>query len=537
MGIYRQLAVEQPTAFRTNVAMILNNFGTLLYTVHNFQAARTLFEEALVIYRQLAIEQPTAFRPNVAMILNNLGMLLRDEGNFPAARTACEKAVTLVETTDLPDDLQHLVKNNITGAYQFLLAEAVVSAAIEKAFAYSVAMRDGQAHSSSIGLSELQKTQAWLKQQTEQHGFPHRLLVANRGSGEQLVLGLIDQTECRFVALQSEAWLELFPVNKDAEDHEPRRQLARELWQSLPSAFQAALTPAQASKPFIMISGDQLWSAFPWELLRFGEGSEDYLGLHHALPRLGAIQAKDLLSQLSLSELGQGTGKIAILAPYDTNPRKPLDGVVDEIKSVIKAVKARGGRVVAFARRKKASDLELIRQINLQPDIFHYSGHGAIVREEELLVLHRDKSERHALTPITYFGKEHLVSLAEQQGGQLFPQHPLILLNSCVTGRSRQAGGAREDLISTLLTLGAGAVIASALPVYDLIGKALGEALFDPTIAQTNDIASVIVGARRRLASELCSDVESPYWGEWGLIHLHGNARATLPFKQAPVTQ
>ena len=286
-----------------------------------------------------------------------------------------------------------------------------------------------------------------------------------------------------------------------------------------------------------MISGDPLWSAFPWELLRFGEGGEDYLGLHHALARLGAIQAKDLQSQLSLSELGQGTGKIAILAPYDTNPCKPLDGVVDEIKSVMKAVKARDGRVVAFARRKKASDLELIRQINLQPDIFHYSGHGAIVQDEELLILHRDKSEQHALTPITYFGKAHLMSLAEQQGGPLFPQRPLILLNSCVTGRSRQAGGAREDLISTLLTLGAEAVIASALPVYDLIGKALGEALFDPAIAQTNDIASVIVGTRRRLASELCGDVESPYWGEWGLIHLHGNARAVLPFKQVPVTQ
>ncbi|TPW17203.1 MAG: hypothetical protein FD130_752, partial [Halothiobacillaceae bacterium] len=169
------------------------------------------------------------------------------------------------------------------------------------------------------------------------------------------------------------------------------------------------------------------------------------------------------------------------------------------------------------------SDVAFMRQINLQPDIFYFSGHGTIVQEEELLVLHRDKSEQHALTPITYFGKQHLMGLAENRGAPLFPQRPLIVLNSCVTGRARQAGGAREDLIATLLTLGAGAVIASALPVYDLIGKALGEALFDPSIAQTNDIASVIVGARRRLARELCDDVESFYWGEWSMIHLHGS--------------
>lgn len=211
--------------------------------------------------------------------------------------------------------------------------------------------------------------------------------------------------------------------------------------------------------------------------------------------------------------------------------------MVDEIESVKQAVEARGGNIVAFAKGSEASDLEIERQISFQPDVFYYSGHGTIVHEEELLVLHRDMSAQNALSSVSYFGKEHLMLLAEHQGGQLFSQRPLIVLNSCLTGRARQVGGAREDLISTFLALGAGAVIATALPIYDVIGKALGEALFDPDIAQAGDIASVVVGTRRRLARELCADVDSPFWGAWGMIHLHGSARATLPFKPPPGEQ
>ncbi len=527
--IYRQLAAKEPSAYLPGVAMTLNNLGGLLRDVRDIPAARTVYEEARDIYRQLATREPAAYLPNVAITLNNLGMLLSDVSDFPAARTAYEEAVELVEVMHRHDTLHHLAKNNVASAYQYLLADAAASCDIEKAFAYSVAMRDGQARSAAIGQGEMRATQDWLGRQSEHGGFFHRLLIPSNGSDGQLVLGLIDLEGCRFISLQSEVWKGLSPGYQTITNHLTRRQLARELWQSLPDAFQSVLAPTPGRKQFIAISGDPFWSAFPWELLRFGEGDEDYLGLHYALPRLGAIQAKDLQSQLSLTELGQGGGRISVLAPFDTG-LLPLTGVVGEIESVKQTVEMRGGGVVAFAKGSDASDLEIERQIGLQPDIFYYSGHGTIIQEEELLVLHRDLSTQNTMSSTTYFGKEHLANLAERESGELFPQHPLIVLNSCLTGRARQAGGAREDLISTFLALGAGAVIATALPIYDVIGKALGEALFDPATARASDIASVVVGTRRRLAREVCADVESQFWGAWSMIHLHGNARATLPF-------
>jgi hypothetical protein len=442
--------------------------------------------------------------------------------------------VELAEVTHRPDTLHHLAKSNVRGAYQYLLADSVASCDIEKAFAYAVAMRDGQARAVAIGQGDLRATQDWLGRQSEQSGLIHRLLIPSNGSDGQLVLGLIDNEGCHFVSLQGEAWEGLYPGFETIQNHMARRQLARELWQSLPEEFQAALVPTPDRKPFIAISGDPFWSAFPWELLRFGEGAEDFLGLHYAFPRLGAIQAEDLQSQLSITELGQRGGRVTVLAPYETGLFSQLTEVTGEIESVKQAVEMRGGDIVAFAKGSEASDLEIERQISLQPDIFYYSGHGTIVQEEEVLVLHRDMSSPSPLSSTTYFGKEHLASLAERSNDQLFPQRPLIVLNSCLTGRARQSGGAREDLISTFLALGAGAVIATALPIYDVIGKALGEALFDPAIAESLDIASVVVGTRRRLAREVCADMESPFWGAWGMIHLHGSAHARLPFNTQP---
>jgi tetratricopeptide (TPR) repeat protein len=537
LGLFRQLASDEPAIFRASVAAVLNNLSGALTQIREFSAARRACEESLVIRRQLAVAQPEVYLPDLVTTLNNYGVLLLEEGDFSSARTNFTEAVKLVETSKLASNLLHFDKYFATESYTYLLTDAVACGDDEKAFALSMAMRDGRIRHREVGTSELISTQTWLKKQAEIYGAQYRLLVANGcATKEQLVLGLITHETSCFVSLKDNAWGKMFPCTSPYENQQLRYKTARDIWLSLPATFQEALSPTQISKPFIVISGDVLWSAFPWELLRFGDGPEDYLGLHYALPRIGAIQVKDLQSQLTPRELGQSGGRMTILAPYDTGV-KPLKGVPDEVKSVRQVVEARGGAIVApVALGRDASDLEFERQIDLQPDILYYSGHGEIVREEELLVLHRDKSEQNALTPTTHFGKGQLMWLAEHRGAPLFPQYPLIVLNSCLTGRTRQAGGAREDLISAFLSQGAGAVIATAMLMYDDIGKAFGEALFDPTIAHTNDIASIVVGVRRRLARELCADVDSELWGEWGLIHLHGNARAALPFKQVPVT-
>lgn len=152
------------------------------------------------------------------------------------------------------------------------------------------------------------------------------------------------------------------------------------------------------------------------------------------------------------------------------------------------------------------------------------------MQNEELLVVHRDLENANALTPTVPIGKQQLRAWSEGLDRPLFAQRPLIVLNSCVTGRSRQAGGAREDLVHSLLALGAGAVVASALPIYDAVGQALGESLFDPRINDAQDAGTAVLQARRHLAAGLCAEPSGPFWGAWSMIHLHGNAQAHLPF-------
>ena len=74
---YRQLARDNPAAFRPDVAMTCNNLGNLLYSTNRMEEAETFYREALDSYRALARDNPAAFRPDVAMTCNNLGNLLR----------------------------------------------------------------------------------------------------------------------------------------------------------------------------------------------------------------------------------------------------------------------------------------------------------------------------------------------------------------------------------------------------------------------------------------------------------------------------
>lgn len=527
LEIRRALAVQDPESYGPSIARSLHNLGNRLRDMGDFPAARQTYEEALEI---LATQNLESCRSDVVMTLNNLGMLLHRIGDVSGARQAHEHAVALTENVSHSEAPQHLSKVFAHAAYRYLLADAIAAGDKGKTFAFFASIRDGPARVKDLGRRQLREVQDLLKQQQEQHGVPHRLLVADVGPEDTLTLGLIDQDDTHFVFLQAHGWTDLFPDGNTPDNNPMRLRLAREIWQALPNEFQAALKPTTGKSQWIGISGDPFWNAFPWELLRFGEGAEDYLGLHQALPRLGAIQSQHLEQQLALNTLGLRGGRTTVLAPFDTLVFKRLKGVVEEVDSVKQAVESRGGHMLAFAKGSQATNVEIERHIALEPDIFYFSGHGDVLQDEEVLLLHRDLTAPSSASSLFFFGKEHLVLLSEQRNGKLFPQRPLVVLNSCMTGRGRDAGGKREDLVSGFLAQGAGAVIATALPIYDDVGKALGQALFDSDLTSAADLASVVVATRRRLAKTICSDVNSPYWGAWAMIHLHGGAHSISPF-------
>jgi tetratricopeptide (TPR) repeat protein len=95
LEISRKLAEVNPAAYEPDVAMTLNNLGNLFSDNNDDDAARKAYEEALEIRRKLATVNTAAYEPNVAMTLNNLGTLLYDINDYDAARKAYEEALEI----------------------------------------------------------------------------------------------------------------------------------------------------------------------------------------------------------------------------------------------------------------------------------------------------------------------------------------------------------------------------------------------------------------------------------------------------------
>lgn len=542
LNIRRKLTKEDPSIYLPAVATTLNNLGNLFRVTYKYDSAQAAYQEALTIYRELAETYPTTYLQGVIMILNNLGSIQEASNNLDLARRLYKEAISTAETARIDSDRLNLQKSAIPGAYQFLLADVVAGGHINsvKAFNLCVAMRDGQSAGWNLGPATLQRTQNWLANYSEKTGVKHQILITNCGPSETLILGLVDEKQCYFehVIELNREWRTLTTLYTDIVNSNKntiwqninlkRQHCARKIWNSLSQHLQSALN--SDTDTTTLISGDAYCSNFPWELLKFGDGEQDYLGLKYPLPRIGALQDEGLDSQLNFDHLGIRPGRVTILAPFDTG-LMPLLGVLDEIETIEYQLSQLDGNIINCAKGKKASKAAIEHQIACEPDIFYYSGHGEIVRNEELLVLHQNVNSKETISQRYYFGKEQLAILANQSEGTCFPNRPLIVLNSCFSGRSRISGGAREDFVSSLLSAGAGAVIATAFPLHDGVGCAFGEALFN--IDQHSDLATIVVSARKRLSQQFCADLNSEIWGAWSMLHIHGNANVNFPLTPA----
>ncbi|HKI36446.1 MAG TPA: CHAT domain-containing tetratricopeptide repeat protein [Gemmataceae bacterium] len=89
----RELARQRPDVYQPDVAMTLNNLGSVQDALNDLEAARASYQEALAIRRELARQRPDVYRPDVAMTLNNLGTVQRDLNDLEAARASVEEAL------------------------------------------------------------------------------------------------------------------------------------------------------------------------------------------------------------------------------------------------------------------------------------------------------------------------------------------------------------------------------------------------------------------------------------------------------------
>ena len=95
LEIRRELAKQNPEAYNPDVATTLNNLGNLLSDTNDFKQAQAYYEEALEIRRKLAEQNPEAYKPDVAMTLNNLGTLFSDTNKLKQAQDYYEEALEI----------------------------------------------------------------------------------------------------------------------------------------------------------------------------------------------------------------------------------------------------------------------------------------------------------------------------------------------------------------------------------------------------------------------------------------------------------
>ena len=82
---------KNPEAYKSDVAISLNNLGNLLSITNDFKQlkqAQDYYEEALQIRRELMEKNPEAYEPDVAMTLQNLTILYLGLGKKEDAEKA-----------------------------------------------------------------------------------------------------------------------------------------------------------------------------------------------------------------------------------------------------------------------------------------------------------------------------------------------------------------------------------------------------------------------------------------------------------------
>jgi len=524
-----RLSKKKPGYLDDELAHTSFLIGMCYTKMGNLEASEDMLTRAELLRRKLFENKESAFAFDLCKVLNALGKLYFKARENSKAKSKFTEAINIAESINKKDNNVRLNKSPVSESYLFLLKEAILDGDSIKVFSYFIALRHGDIFSKQITASTLDETIKQIQNKCLEENSDFKILIASMGLDEDLLLGIVDKNEFKYFVVTSINWKSLFPKNDPRDNLLERQKCASENWKKLPKEVREWLIPSNNKNSHLVICGDAIWSAFPWELLQFSSGSTDYLGLHYALPRVPCILPEDINNYLTKTTLGSNEGLVSVLAPWDTNYENLLTQIIGEVDALKKVVNEKGARIISFSIGTDATDKEFERQIEMKPDVIYFCGHGMVVNGQEMLILHNE-NQKNARSPFCLYGKRQLSYLSEKSSEKIFPQKPLIVLNSCQSGRVTQSGGEREDLIYHLLSNGAGAVVASAMPIYDIVGKAVGESLFLAENGKNAELSSVIVSLRRNLRKTVCKDLNSPHWGAWGFIHLHGNVNALLPF-------
>jgi hypothetical protein len=536
----RKLAAAEPAIYGLSLADTLDTLARVQESLGDFPAAKKNYEEAVQIAGAFAAANPRLNNAALALILNNLAGLFNKLGQKEACAAATHKAVALVEGGESDPAFLWLSKAKAIGAYRQWLGVMVDSGNPDRVFRALAALREGQVRAlDDSPANSLQEASQSLQQVSAQVGRPVCILAVQslHRTGPRpfadLLLAVLDSRAAapfRYGRAQAfadrayELFTELqavFNESRNATDWQTTMaKLGAAAWNALPGPLQKLLHPS--SQVDVLISGDPYWAAFPWEALRFGPGDDDYLGFARPLARWRPLTGA-AFSRLAPPQTANGGAGAEVVCPWDAVPQRQLLRAEAEAQSLGRDLPGLGlalpssGPLMGSQATLAAVEGALLSR----PAVFHYTGHGGIDKDEELLILQGGA-----------LGSSELKAIKQRNGlaDSVFAKDALIVLNSCLTGRAREYGGQPQDLADMFLAEGAAAVIASALPVADSVGQVLGTAVY--ALAGEDELGDTILKIRRLIARLTLAENLSSY-PTWCMIQYQGNPYLRLPLSAA----
>lgn len=547
--MFRELALLQPDAYQPGLAGALINIGNVLQLMGEFIASRSAYEEAERIYEQLVVTESKTYGPDIVMTLCNLGAVCERLGECSTTFQYSQRALSLTESIDVSPELRWLTKGKAFMAYRQRLASMATSGSADEVFRCLAAMRDGR--TCALGHSESESlAKANHRLQSIEASLGHRLcvIVAQDIGSHGMILGILNGPSeplkwwrlMKFKNAAEELFLEVATLygNCDKQKIQKRNYrvatLAKRAWAAIPNKVQQILLP-DSDYQQVLISGDRFWTAFCWEMLRYGSREGDLVGRHQLLSRWGGLTA-EALGRLQEMPFGNGDRQTAtVICPHNVPGCDDLSYSSTEALVVAKQLAKLGYQILPdggpllgrFAHRLTLRDALLA-----YPTVLHFSGHGTTVGAEESLLMWAEPSfcERHGDTPAP-FGRREVQAIVsylrseEPESHQLL-NHTLVVLNSCRTGGTRSYGGKREDLACTLLEQGAEVVVASPLHMHDTMGMYLGKNLYEFSATLGNcHFGQAFLAARRSIEERYRA---TSHWPTWSLLTYHGNPYARL---------
>lgn len=536
LAMRRTLAAAEPAIYGLSVADSLSTLASVQETLGDFPAAKKNYDEAVKIASPFAVANPRMNNASLALILNNLAGLFHKLGQMQACAAATHKAVALVEGGESDPALLWLSKAKAISAYRQWVGVMVDSGNPDRVFRALAALREGPVRAlDESPANSLQEASQSLQQVSAQVGRPVCILAAQslHRTGPRpfadLLLAVLDSradTPFRygrtpdFADRAYELFQELqavFNESRDAADWQSTMaKLGAAAWNALPDPLQKLLHPSSGVD--VLISGDPYWAAFPWEALRFGAGDEDFLGWARPLARWRPLTGA-AISRLTPTETAIGGYGVEVVCPWDAVPQRQLRRAEAEAQSLGRDLPGLGLTLPASGplMGSQATLAAVESALQARPAVFHYTGHGGIDKDEELLILQGGG-----------FGSSELKGFKQRLGlaDPVFQKSALIVLNSCLTGRAREYGGQSQDLAAMFLAEGAAAVIASALPVADSVGQVLGTAVY--ALAGEDELGDTVRKIRRLVAKLTLAENLSSY-PTWCMIQYQGNPYLRLP--------